>query len=437
MPRRSSTASEAGRVLHIDAFAGMAGNMFVAALLDLGLTRKQLVDDLAGLGLDYKLKVSRVRRGALAARYVDVGVPGAKGRDATRDRGRHGERQQHVHPHADRAHAHSRADSHPPAPGRGYVSIVELLEKADLRPGVRSLALAIFEALARAEARVHGVAIEEVHFHEVGAVDAIVDVTAAAIGIDRLGVTRVTCSPVALGHGQVGTDHGLLPLPAPATLELLRGIPTVPAYIEWETVTPTGAAILAAVVDEFSPLPAMTVERIGYGAGNEREGELPNVVRLVLGSSTESPARDRIVALETNLDDLVPEHFDHLMERLFEAGALDVSVQHVQMKKNRPGFLVRVLGRPSDRQVLAHVLFSESSAIGVRFQDWERLVLQREQRQIDTPHGRIGIKVVHGVDGRLHVSAEYDDCKRAARETGVPLRDVVTAAEQQAREELC
>jgi hypothetical protein len=163
---------------------------------------------------------------------------------------------------------------------------------------------------------------------------------------------------------------------------------------------------------------------------------MPNVVRLVVGSSTESPTRDRVTVIETNLDDLVPEHFDHLMERLFEAGALDVSVQHVQMKKNRPGFLVRVLGRPGDRQVLARVLFSESSTIGVRFQDWERLVLQRERRVIDTPHGRIGIKVVHGVDGQLHVSAEYDDCKKAARRTGVPLRDVVTAAEQRAREEI-
>jgi hypothetical protein len=421
MPRRSSIVSEQGRVLHIDAFSGMAGNMFAGALLDLGLSRKQLGEDLAGLGLDYRLTVRRVRRGALAARYVDVGVPG---RRRGGDRGHHGRR-----------HGKGHADEHSHGHGRGYASIVELLEKAELRAPVRTHALAIFEALARAEARVHGVELEEVHFHEVGAVDAIVDVTAAAIGIDRLGIGRVTCSPVALGHGQVQTDHGLLPLPAPATLELLKGIPTVPAHIAWETVTPTGAAILAAMVDDFSPLPAMTVEKVGYGAGNEREGPMPNVVRLVLGRSSESPARDRVTAIETNLDDLVPEHFDHLMERLFDAGALDVSVQHVQMKKNRPGFLVRVLGRPSERQALAHVLFSESSAIGVRFQDWERLVLQREQRRIDTPYGRIRVKFVHGVDGLVHVSPEYDDCKQAARRAGVPLRDVVTRAEQCAREE--
>jgi uncharacterized protein (TIGR00299 family) protein len=425
MPRRSSIASEAGRILYIDAFAGMAGNMFTGALLDLGLRRKDLDLDLAGLGLEYRLKVSRVRRGALAARYVDVGVPG---RRRGGDRGRHGRRDAKHHRHHD-THTHAQGQ------GRGYLSIVELLEKADLRPPVRKHALAIFEMLARAEARVHGVALEEVHFHEVGAVDAIVDVTSAAIGIDRLGIEHISCSPVALGHGQVETDHGLLPLPAPATLELLKGMPTVPAHIEWETVTPTGAAILAALVDDFSPLPAMEIEKVGYGAGNEREGPMPNVLRLVLGRAAQSPKRDRVSMIETNLDDLVPEHFDHLMERLFDAGALDVSVQHIQMKKNRPGFLVRVLCRPGDRQDLAHILFCESSAIGVRFQDWERLVLQREQRRIDTPYGRIRVKFVHGVDGQVHVSPEYDDCKRAAKRTGVALRDVVARAEQCAREE--
>jgi uncharacterized protein (TIGR00299 family) protein len=279
---------------------------------------------------------------------------------------------------------------------------------------------------------VHGIPLEQVHFHEVGAVDAIVDVAGAAIGLARLGIDRVTASPVALGEGAVETEHGRLPLPAPATFELLRGIPTVPAHVRWETVTPTGAAILRSVVDEFCSLPAMTVESIGHGAGDDRKGPMPNVLRAVIGRSSGSVA-DRVVCLETNLDDFIPEHFDHLMERLLEAGALDVSVQHQQMKKNRPGFLVRALARPSDRLALARILFEDSTAIGVRATESERIVLEREARRVETPYGRIRIKLIRDDAGGVAVSAEYDDCKRAARRAGVPLRDVVRAAEEAGR----
>ncbi len=409
MSRRSSTASSrqgrGGRVLHLDCFSGIAGNMFLGALLDLGLPRRELEADLAGLGVEYGLRVRRVRRGPLAARYVDVLVP-------------------HAHGGRGRAHVH----------GRSYRQIRRLLERARLDAPVRSRALAIFEALGRAEARVHGIELEKVHFHEVGAVDAIVDVTSAAIGLERLGVERVTASPVALGSGSVESEHGRLPLPAPATLELLRGVPTVPAHVAWETVTPTGAAILRTVVEGFGELPAMTVEAIGHGAGNDRPGPMPNVLRAVLGRSG-GVQGDRIVVLETNLDDLVPEHFDYLMERLFAAGALDVSLQHLQMKKNRPGMLVRVLGRPADRMALARVLFAESTAIGVRTSECDRIVLDREELRVRTRHGAIRVKRVWDPDGRPLVSAEIDDCKRAAARSGVPLREVVRAAEEAARGE--
>ncbi len=401
--RRSRTEAgprKTGRVLHLDAFSGVAGNMFLAALLDLGLSRRELESDLAGLGVEHSLRVRKVRRGALAARYLDVRVPRARS-----DGGGH---------------------------GRHFSEIQQLLETARIEPEVRATALAIFDALARAEARVHGIPVERVHFHELGAVDAIVDVTGAAIGLYRLGVERVTCTPVALGHGRVETAHGTLPLPAPATLELLRGIPTVPAHVAWETVTPTGAAILRTVVDEFRTLPAMTVEAVGHGAGDDRAGPMPNLLRAVLGRVAQATA-DRVVTLETNLDDLVPEHFDYLMERLLEGGALDVSLQHLQMKKNRPGFLVRVLARPSDRMRLAQILFAESTAIGVRATESDRLVLHREQRRVETAYGRIGVKLVRNGAGRVEVSAEYDDCKRAARASGAPLRDVVRAAEDAAR----
>jgi len=386
--------------------------MVLGALLDLGLRRKDLEADLAGLGLDHRLVVRGVRRGALAAKHVDVRVP-ARGR-------RRSEAASEPHLHAGRGH------------GRSYPAIARLLAKARLDAPVRERALAIFEALARAEGRVHGIAPEDVHFHEVGAVDAIVDVTGAASGLARLGITRVTASPVALGEGRVHTEHGELPLPAPATLELLRGIPVVPAHVAWETVTPTGAAILRAVVDDFGPLPAMTIEAVGHGAGREREAGLPNVLRAVLGRAAGAGA-DRVACLETHLDDLVPEHFDHLMERLFAAGALDVSFQPLQMKKNRPGVLLRVIARPSEKAELARLLFAESTAIGVRVSEQDRVVLPREVRRVKTPFGRIAVKFVWDADGRQTVSAEVDDCAAAARRHGVPLREVVRAAEEAAR----
>jgi pyridinium-3,5-bisthiocarboxylic acid mononucleotide nickel chelatase len=395
------------RVLHLDLFSGIAGNMLLGALLDAGLSRKELEADLAGLGLDHDLVVRRVRRGVVSALYVDVRVPAPK----RRARGHH---------HHDHAH------------GRSYREIVRVLESAKLDAEVRNRALAAFEALARAEARVHGTSLAKVHFHEVGAVDAIVDLTGAAIGLSRLGVTRVTASPAALGRGTVETEHGRLPLPAPATLELLRGMPTVPAHVEWETVTPTGAALLRTLVDEFCDLPAMTIEAIGHGAGKDRKGGLPNVVRAVLGRASGAGA-DRVACLETNLDDLVPEHFEFLMERLFEAGALDVSLQPIQMKKNRPGMLVRVLARPADKHAVANRLFADSTAIGVRVYEVDRVVLRREIRRVATRYGKIAVKVVQDPEGRETFSAEVDDCVRAARAHGAPLREVVREAEETAR----
>lgn len=400
--------------LHLDVFSGIAGNMFLGALLDLGLPRRVLDEDLQALGVEHRLRVSRVRRGALSGRYVDVRVPipGKGGRTRSAD-GAHGS-----------LHAH----------GRRLRSIGRQIEKAKLVPVVRDRALEVFEALGEAEARVHGIPLEKVHFHEVGAVDALVDIVGACIGLHRLGIQKVTASPVALGHGEVETAHGTLPLPAPATLELLKGIPTVPILVEWETVTPTGAALLRTFVESFGPLPAMTIDAVGYGAGRDRPGPVPNLLRIVGGHSGSFQA-DRVVVIETNLDDLVPEHFEYLMERLFEAGALDVGLQHLQMKKNRPGFLVRVLGRPRDRVALSQILFAESTAIGVRTSDWDRLVLPREQHRVATRYGRLRVKVIGGGD-RVMVSPEYDDCKRAARKNDVPLRDVVRAAEEAARDAL-
>ncbi len=391
--------------------------MFMGALLDLGMSRKALLEGLEPLGLDFKLVVKKVDRSGFAARYVDVQVPvdRAKKRAET-----------HAHEHHGHAHSH--------AHGRHYREIRDLIESAGLQPSVKARTLAIFEALAQAEAKVHGSKLEDVHFHEVGAVDAIVDVTAAAIGLELLDIERVTCSPIGIGFGTIESDHGRLPLPAPATLELLVGMQTVPAGVEWETLTPTGAAILRTIVDSFSSLPAMTIEKIGYGAGNDRKGPLPNVLRAVLGKGADFQS-DRVVCIESNLDDFVPEHFDYLMEQLFEAGALDVTLSHLQMKKNRPGFLVRVLARPADRDTLARIVFAESSAIGVRLSEWDRLVLPRESIRLKTPLGVIRVKVIRGPGDHVHYSPEYDDCKKAAKKSGVTLREVVRRAAEQAMQE--
>ncbi len=426
--KRKRGALLGGRLLHLDTFSGIAGNMFLGALLDAGLSRRELEADLAGLGVAHKLVVKRVRREPLAALYVDVVVPGAK--RARRPRHAHGE---HAHAHD----AHGEPHHHEPAlhaghAHRSYAEIRKLLGAAKLEPAVRERAQAIFAALARAEAHVHGIAVERVRFHEVGAVDAIVDVTGAAIALARLGITRVTATPPALGSGRIESAHGGIPLPAPATLELLRGRPVSRSEVSWETVTPTGAAILHEIVDEYCTLPPMTIESIGHGAGSDRQGPLPNVLRAVLGRS--SPIQhDRVVVLEANLDDLVPEHFDHVMERLLEAGALDVSLQHVQMKKNRPGFLLRVVASPVRARALAEGILTETTTLGVRSLECERWLLPRETREVSTAHGRIRVKLSTRPDGSPEFSPEYDDCKRAASKAGVPLRDVIRAAEEAAR----
>lgn len=410
-------------VLHLDTFSGISGNMFLGALLDAGLPLRELEAGLAGLGVPHRLRVTRVTRGALAARYVEVEVPGPKRarRIGVAKRRQAQARHSHEHSHAhdpDHAHAH----------GRAYDEIRRQLDRARLAPAVRDRAQQIFAGLARAEARVHGIPVARVHFHEVGAVDAIVDVAGAALALDLLGVARVTASPVALGHGTVETAHGRLPLPAPAVLELLRGAPTLPAPVAWETVTPTGAAILRAIVDDWCALPALTIDAIGYGAGNDRSGPLPNVLRAILGREG-GFARDTVSVLSCHLDDLVPEHFDLALERLLAGGALDVALQHAQMKKNRPGFTLTVIAPLERGAELARLLLHETGSLGVRIQQAERLLVPREIVRVATPFGRVRVKLSFDERGAARASAEYDDAKRLAERRGVSLARVIQAAE--------
>ena len=424
------------RVLHLDTFSGIAGNMFLGALLDAGLPRRALEEGLAGLGVPHTLRVARVRRGALAARYVEVLVPGASRARRAKSRPAHGHShgKHHARPHdheQDHDHAHEHGHDRAHAHGRSHSEIRRVLERAKLPVAARERALAIFGALAQAEARVHGIPVARVHFHEVGAVDAIVDIAGAALALELLGIERVTATPPALGHGTVDTAHGRLPLPPPAVLELLRGVPVMPAPVAWETVTPTGAAILRTITDEYCALPELTLEAIGHGAGNDRPGPLPNVLRAVLGRSG-GALRDTVSVLTAHLDDLVPEHFDLALERLLAAGALDVALSHAQMKKNRPGYALTVIAPPQRRAELARLVLSETGSLGVRVQEAERMLLPREVVRVTTRHGRLRVKVAWDESGRPRASAEYDDARRIAQKRRLALAEVIRAAEEAA-----
>lgn len=388
------------RILYLDCFSGAAGNMILGALLDLGVPARVVREGLAGLGLKgLRMRAERVRRGPFAARYVQFVAPEAAVTE------------------------------------RPYKEIRKLLERAHLPTPVREGSQRVFEALARAEARVHGVRLEKVHFHELGGLDTVGDVVGTCLALDHLGGPRLIASPLPLGRGTVQTEHGLLPVPAPATLELLRGVPTYPGEGVGEKVTPTGAAILSTLAERFGPLPALVPAEVGYGAGDKRPGGLPNVLRAILAAPSVPLETDTVSVLETNLDDMNPEQLPFLVERLLEDGALDVTLTPLLMKKGRPGHLLRVLSRPADREHLARRVLLHSTAIGVRSYEAPRLKLPRASRTVRTSFGRIRVKVTVEPDGRIAAAPEYESCRRAARRHDVPLADVYREAEQAALSE--
>ncbi len=325
---------------------------------------------------------------------------------------------------------------------RSLNEILKLIEQAGLPPGISERASNIFRRLGEAEALVHGSPIEKVHFHEVGAVDAIVDIVGAAAGFEQLGVEEFFCSPLNLGGGRVDTQHGNLPVPAPATAELLRGAPTYSNGIQRELVTPTGAAIVATVAKRFGPQPEMIVSAIGLGAGSAQLAEQPNVLRLFVGEAAErrdSETRndmsadgatqdDDILVLEANLDDMSPQVYGYFAERALEVGALDVFSIPVQMKKNRPGQLVTVLCKPADKEKFSEMLFRETTTLGVRQSIVQRRTLERESIAVETSHGAIRMKIARLNGHILNVAPEYEDCQKAAAERGVPLKQVLAEA---------
>jgi len=381
-------------IAYFDAFSGIAGDMTLGALVQLGVPVEEVQVLTTSLSLS-GVEVTATDREVNGIQGVKVSV--VDHQSATRS-------------------------GH-----RSFTEIRTMLAAARLEAAVRDRAQAVFAALAEAEGRVHGVEPEAVRFHEVGAVDSLIDVVGTAVGFNRLGIDEMYVSTLPLGRGTVATRHGILPIPAPATLELLRGWPVRPDDSDVELVTPTGAAIIRALARQGRP-PDLRITGIGYGCGDRVLADRPNLLRVVLGEPVFLAGRDEVVCIEANIDDLNPELFGHTMERLFEAGARDVFLTPIQMKKNRPATLLRVIGDTVDRDRLAAIVFQETSTIGVRYSMLRRLTLGRETVNIETRYGTVAVRVARAPDGTPNIAPEYESCRRAAKAGGVPLKLVYQAA---------
>jgi uncharacterized protein (TIGR00299 family) protein len=434
------------RIAYLECFSGMSGDMFLGALLDAGVPPRVLNETVAALGVGARLEISRVVRSGISATKVDVWVNGEKDlpREECWERQErelpHGRSRDAQHSHEHHGHSHSLPgeSSRAGVPalhehGRGLAEIREIISAASISKGARRTAIAIFEALGRAEAKVHDISIESVHFHEVGAVDAMVDIVCAAVGAEALGVEEIICSPLNVGGGTVKCAHGTFPIPAPATLELLKDGPVYSSGLQAELVTPTGAAIVKTLASRFAAFPEMKIDKSGYGAGSRDFPGHPNVVRLTIGetvsnASAAKTASETITVLEANLDDLNPQVFGYVMDRLFEDGALDAFVMPVQMKKNRPGTLLTVLCKPEDADRLAQFVFSETTTLGVRRRDEVRQTLARRWESVRTPWGEVRIKIASMNGAITNYAPEYEDCRRIAAEHHVPLKTVIGGA---------
>jgi pyridinium-3,5-bisthiocarboxylic acid mononucleotide nickel chelatase len=414
-------AYAAMRIYHLDCSSGIAGDMFLGACLDLGMPVEVLSDVVARLGLPgVSVETRKASRGGFVGtrfRVLQDGRP-IEGLDP--------EEHQHDHHHYHHGHHHHHDhDHHHHGHTRGLAEIRDLILGSALSGPVKERALRLFQRLGEAEAKAHGMPIERVHFHEVGAIDSIVDLVGAAAAVELLAPERLTCGPVNVGSGRVKMAHGEVSIPAPATAELLKGVP-IHGGPGGELTTPTGAVILAEMVDEFVDLPALVLEGVGYGLGKKDLPTHPNALRLLRGRTGE--ARAEVMVVECEVDDLPGEGFGFLMERLLEAGALDVYFTPVQMKKNRPGTLVTLLCRRGQLEQLAGVLLTESGSLGCRYHAAARFEAEREILEVPTAFGNVRIKRAR-LDGRpLTAAPEFEDCRRLALASGVPWRDVYRAA---------
>jgi len=441
------------RIAYLECFSGMSGDMFMGALVDAGVSPRLLEETVAALGLGARLELSRVMRCGISATKVDVWVNGEK--DLPREEywqqheqpysQEHSGQGDHHHDHEGEHEHHEHAHSHPvetrtkvSAPhghshSRGLTEIRRIISSAFISDGAKATATTIFERLGAAEAKIHNTSIDNVHFHEVGAVDAMVDIICAAVGSEALGVDEIICSPLNVGGGMVKCAHGTFPVPAPATVELLKDAPVYSSGMQAELVTPTGAAIVKTLAARFAAFPEMKIERSGYGAGSRDFPGHPNVVRLTIGEAVsnawaEKTAAETITVLEANLDDLNPQVFGYAMERLFEEGALDAFGMPLQMKKNRPGMLLTVLCKPEDASKLTQLIFAETTTLGVRRRHEMRRTLARRWESVGTPWGEVRIKIASMNGTVTNYAPEYEDCRRIAAEHHVPLKTVMQEA---------
>jgi len=380
------------RIAYLDCFAGVSGDMVLGALLDLGLPLEVLDQGWRQLGLKgVEVKHQRVQRGGMMGTQVEV-----------RDQGK-----RRI---------------------KNYGEMRKTIEDSSLPKGIKELSLKILRRLAQAEAVIHGVKVDEVHFHEIGCIDTLVDVVGAALGIAHFNWETIICSPLPLGRGYVEAGHGTLPLPAPATMALLKGVPIVPALVEGEIVTPTGAAIVTSLASGFGPLPAMEITCVGYGAGMRDPKGMPNLLRIIHGRQVEEKS-EGIWVLEADVDDMIPELLPYLNQLLLKEGALDAALIPIQMKKGRPGFTIRCLATVAKREELAQLILRESTTIGIRMYPAERIILAREEREVETRYGSIKIKVAFDEGGKIiNLMPEYESCCQAAEAKQVPLKEVYQEA---------
>ncbi|MBU6386804.1 MAG: nickel pincer cofactor biosynthesis protein LarC [Planctomycetes bacterium] len=385
------------RIAYLDCSSGISGDMTLAALIDSGASLSDIQQSIDSMALGAKLSVSQVRKRGFRALKLHIVAP------------------------LDPVH-------------RDLEQILACITGAKLSPGARRIAVRIFERLAKAESSVHGVSIDQVHFHEVGAIDSIVDIVGCAVAWDQLGIEQAVASPVPTGCGFVQIAHGRVSVPAPATAQLLKGIPLAKCNLPFELTTPTGAAILAELIGSFGPLPSMQIESIGAGAGTMDLEDRPNLLRIFIGSSPQDStsvgiSSDTVVELETNLDDITGEQIGFAIEQLWSAGALDVFTTGIQMKKNRPGTLLSVLASPDQATRIEQVLFQHTGTLGIRKTLKQRSILRRRHIQVDTPWGKVDCKMVIHPDGSFGFSPEYESCREIALKHGLKLSEVIRAIE--------
>lgn len=387
-------------IAYFDCFSGIAGDMVLGALIDAGLDIKFLAKELKKLRLKgYEIKKAKVRRGGLIGTKFSVIVK----KDSDR-------------------HAH-----------RPLGEILKIIDKSPLNHRIKEVSKKIFNNIGEVEAKIHGISDKkELSLHELGDIDSIIDIVGAAIALDKLGIEEIYSSSIHFGRTLINTRHGVLPAPSPAALELLKGAPAKISNIEAELVTPTGAGILKTLTKSFGEMPQMKVSRIGHGAGTHELKELPNMLRIMIGEKHAAFKKDRIFVIETNIDDMNPQNFEYLFEKLFKEGALDVYTTSIQMKKTRPAFKLTVLSAPSIFDKLCSIIFKETSSIGIRFHEQNRYKLDREIIKVDTGYGKVNIKLSRGPDDILTVSPEYEDCARIARSKKIPLKTIYDAAKRAA-----